>query len=77
MRPVGYGPGLKIELPRSVTAKPAQQSQELPIRPLTGGSLSGMSKEQQLDFVAACEGKITWQQYFRKWGNALGGGPEL
>jgi len=30
---------------------------------------SGMSEEQRIDYVAACDGKITWQQYFRKWGS--------
>ncbi len=28
-----------------------------------------MSNEQRVDFVAACEGKITWRRYFAKWGN--------
>jgi hypothetical protein len=23
---------------------------------------------QRFDFEAACEGKITWQQYFLRWG---------
>jgi len=30
---------------------------------------SHMCEEQRADFIAACEGKITWRQYFAKWGN--------
>jgi hypothetical protein len=33
-----------------------------PIRP------SAMCDAQRVDFIAACEGKITWRQYFAKWG---------
>ena len=29
----------------------------------------GMCAAQRVDFVAACEGKITWRQYYAKWGN--------
>jgi hypothetical protein len=36
-----------------------------PHRPVARGSKSA---EQMIDYMAACEGKITWQQYFRKWG---------
>jgi hypothetical protein len=36
------------------------------------GNSSGMGEEQRADYKAACDGKITWQQYFRKWGNANG-----
>lgn len=38
-----------------------------PFRPLRHSS--GMCEEQRADFVAACDGKITWRQYFAKWGN--------
>ena len=34
-----------------------------------------MSLEQLVDCQAACDGKITWAEYFRKWGR--GGGPIL
>jgi len=27
-----------------------------------------MCEAQRIDFEAACEGKITWRQYFAKWG---------
>jgi hypothetical protein len=29
---------------------------------------AGMCEAQHIDFVAACEGRITWRQYFAKWG---------
>ena len=35
------------------------------------GSSSGMCVEQLADYKAACDGKITWQQYFQKWGNTF------
>ncbi|MDE1985771.1 MAG: hypothetical protein KGJ28_04465 [Alphaproteobacteria bacterium] len=41
------------------------QSQEFfaqPHRP------SGICEAQRIDFNAACDGKITWYQYFVKWG---------
>ena len=31
-------------------------------------SISGMCEEQRLDYIAACDGKITWKRYFQKWG---------
>jgi hypothetical protein len=40
----------------------------LPFRPLdVNGSLSGMCEERHIDFIAACEGKISWCEYFEKW----------
>jgi len=30
-----------------------------------------MCEEQRIDYLAACDGKITWAAYFRKWGPAL------
>jgi len=42
-----------------------------PTRPLifvSSVAASGMCAEQRADYMAACEGKITWVQYFRKWG---------
>ena len=38
------------------------------------GSLSGMCEAQRIDFIAACDGKITWGQYFEKWGDGSGAG---
>lgn len=37
-------------------------------RPISRGN---MSKEQWSDYMAACEGKITWAQYFKKWGDGV------
>jgi hypothetical protein len=37
-------------------------------------STRGMSEAQRIDFKAACDGKITWRQYFAKWGSS---GPSL
>jgi hypothetical protein len=28
-----------------------------------------MCEAQRVDFIAACDGKITWRQYFAKWGH--------
>jgi hypothetical protein len=46
--------------------RPAEQPQQ-PARsqPTPFG---GMSAEQLADFIAACEGRITWRQYFERWG---------
>jgi len=30
---------------------------------------SGMCEAQRVDFIAACDGKITWRQYYAKWGS--------
>jgi hypothetical protein len=27
-----------------------------------------MSEAQRIDYLAACDGKITWRMYFAKWG---------
>ena len=48
----------------------ATSHQMMPQRP---SDLSGMCEAQRIDFKAACEGKITWQQYFMKWGRGLVG----
>jgi len=39
-----------------------------PAMPMMKGNISGMSTEQRADYIAACDGKITWRQYFMKWG---------
>jgi hypothetical protein len=42
---------------------------EQPVRPLFMPSRSGgMNEEQRIDLELAMEGRITWQQYFAKWG---------
>jgi hypothetical protein len=45
-----------------------------PVRPMLSRNTGGMCAAQRADFIAACEGKITWAQYFQKWG---GGGSNL
>jgi len=37
----------------------------VPLRPA-----GGMCEAQRADFIAASEGKITWQQYYSKWGQS-------
>jgi len=53
----------------SIPSKPAKVEtpppQIMPQRPMSYGN---MSREQWLDFLAACEGRISWLEYFRKWG---------
>ena len=39
---------------------------------ISGGAISGMCEVQRIDFLAACDGKITWRQYFEKWGDGRG-----
>jgi hypothetical protein len=34
-------------------------------------SLVNMTTEQRLDYLAACDGKITWARYHAKWGPSL------
>jgi hypothetical protein len=58
------------------TAKAAEQGKRqedfpLPQRPIAHG---GMSLAQRVDLQAAIDGKITWAEYFQKWGR---GGPSL
>jgi hypothetical protein len=44
----------------------------VPARPVAHG---GMSKAQLIDLQAAIDGKITWAEYYQKWGG--GSGPSL
>jgi hypothetical protein len=44
----------------------SHQPEPMPHRPISRG---GMGAEQLTDYIAACDGKITWRQYFMKWGN--------
>ncbi len=62
---IGQGPIMRLSVPHRATVPNTPQPQP---RPTFGGSASGMSEEQRLDFIAACEGKISWGQYFKKWG---------
>ncbi len=66
-REIGFAPKLPVK-----TVKDALPlSPMFPHRPVARGS---MCAEQMADFKAAGEGKITWRQYFHKWG---GGGLSL
>jgi hypothetical protein len=54
------------------TDKPRRSTAKKPRRPRAQGkSLANMTAEQRLDFLAACDGKITWARYHAKWGLSL------
>ncbi|MDE1902116.1 MAG: relaxase/mobilization nuclease domain-containing protein [Alphaproteobacteria bacterium] len=62
--------------------RPSIPRYEVPERPMqtvfpssSGSGLAGMSEAQRIDFIAACDGKITWRQYFEKWGDGNSIGP--
>lgn len=57
--PLGFG------LARFREAKDDFAKWTIPHRPIAHG---GMSRAQLIDLMAAMEGKITWAEYFRKWG---------
>jgi hypothetical protein len=77
-------PALTASLPKAIISQPRTVTAMLPIsaapnasvrnrspepvphRPASRGS---MSEEQWADYKAACDGKITWRQYFVKWGS--------
>lgn len=66
-------PFLPLPLPK-VRPEPRQTEQQ-PMRPMSGpardeGMLSRMSEAQRIDFIAACEGRMTWRVYFERWGLA-------
>jgi hypothetical protein len=62
-------------LPRIRFAIPLDAELPTPSRPsIPSGNLSGMSEAQRIDFAAACAGKISWREYFNKWGNPSFGG---
>ncbi|HTQ81922.1 MAG TPA: MobQ family relaxase [Pseudolabrys sp.] len=42
-----------------------------PRRPRKLAARANMAAEQRLDYLAACDGKITWGWYFAKWGPSL------
>jgi hypothetical protein len=60
-----------FSLPRFKEAKNDFANWTMPQRPIAHG---GMSRAQLVDLIAAMEGKITWAEYFRKWGSH---GPSL
>lgn len=56
-------PYMRYEL-RQASDEIAARARMAPRRPVS------MCEEQRADYLAACAGKITWRQYFAKWGNA-------
>jgi len=63
-------------LPPRPSIRPEAPERPMPPNlPSGGGSLSGMSEAQRIDLIAACDGKITWRQYFEKWGDGNGATP--
>jgi hypothetical protein len=59
---------------RAIARTAAAQTTERPPRlALAAGNSGGMCAAQRADFEAACDGKITWRQYFATWGR----GPSL
>lgn len=51
--------------------KQEQQNTFIPMRPVAHG---GMCEAQRIDYEAACAGRITWAEYYKKWGG--GSAPE-
>jgi hypothetical protein len=51
-----------------VGAEPNEAQYSRHAMPMMKGNTAGMSEEQRTDYIAACDGKITWRQYFKKWG---------
>jgi hypothetical protein len=46
---------------------------EAPQRPVRiNGNTSGMCEAQRIDLLAAMEGRMTWREYFQKWGEGVG-----
>jgi hypothetical protein len=59
------------------TVKCRKRPMQLSFIPPIKSSLSGMSEAQRIDFIAACEGLISWRQYYEKWANNSGFSPQL
>jgi hypothetical protein len=45
-----------------------EAAKEIVQRLFTPTRATGMCEAQRADYLAACDGKITWRQYFAKWG---------
>jgi len=53
-----------------VYAKTSSEQPQQQFSPqIAKGVISGMCEAQRIDFIAACEGRITWCQYFDRWGD--------
>jgi hypothetical protein len=61
-----HRPGMATGQPRMPTTTQERTPETTPHRPAPQG---GMGAEQLADYIAACDGKITWRQYFQKWGH--------
>jgi hypothetical protein len=76
-RPLSHAPIPRINPP----ASPAMQQKTQPPLPhwqVGNGRPAGMSDQQWSDYIAACEGRLSWRAYFERWGNvSLGGGLKL
>ena len=60
-RPIIHAARVAFAAMREV-AKEIVQRLFTPTRP------TGMCEAQRADYLAACDGKITWRLYFSKWG---------
>jgi hypothetical protein len=50
----------------SVKCQQGQEQQPIPFRPIAHG---GMCEQQRIDLAAAQAGKMSWDEYYRKWSN--------
>jgi hypothetical protein len=46
-----------------------EAAKEIAKRSFAPSRPAGMCHAQHTDYLAACEGKITWREYFSKWGD--------
>ena len=71
-----YSTGNSVAHNKIVTWRPSAQEvagEKMPKRPwgVPIASNGSMCAEQQIDYQAACDGKITWGAYFAKWAPRL------
>jgi hypothetical protein len=64
--PVTGLPGALLRRMGRIVSRPSHEGP----RPFFAAAGGGMCEAQRIDFKAACEGRITWRQYFEKWGDA-------
>lgn len=65
-------PALLLPPAQKIRPQPPEQQPTRPMNdlPQSEGVLSRMNEAQRIDFIAACEGRMTWKAYFDKWGTA-------
>ena len=56
-----------IHAARSAFAALREAANEIVQRLSVPARPTGMCEAQRVDYLAACDGKITWKQYFAKW----------